>query len=657
MFKKLLLLTLALIWVAGLISPAPATHAQGPSAPVVLELEPRTFLPYLADPFVATNAHEVDTLANLYVGLLDIDRTDSTRIIPYLADSWDIINDGLTYRFYLRDDVYWVRYDAATDTIERLRPVDAHDVVYAVHTVCSTYDNGYYATDVVGPWLVGCALAQDGADPNRVMEVTAIDDYTVEMNLTTKGLLFQSIATLWTLYPIAREQYEEGAGLMTSGPFVYNLGTNTFIRNPYFPSDLWGGGNVDRVVMRSATPKDWETGRVARLRAVPDGLDPALVYSMPTFVQYLGFSVDRPPLDNVHVRRALATSLPRDPFLASNAYGDAAEPLYHFAPYQLFGGLPSTAAGVGFDLDYARAELEAAGYPNCEGLPTLYIQSNTVDLSYFRDAWAALGCSAEQIAVGGAAPQIGDNTARRLLPEERAHVFEANGWAPDYNDVDNYMDLIECGPNNTLNRPCTELDTKIERARTSTDPAERLILYRELQDDLFGPAGEFPLVPLVLPIEHWAVQPWFLGPHGTNGLVHGERYDYYSVDVDLREQMAESIPTAAAPTTSDGTTGTATPSAPATTTPSVPTPNPNAPALPPFDLDAPTCRLLTLYRVVIRSAASVDGVAVGYVDYAQVLNGVARAVDEAGRVWWQLDTGGWVYELVVRETNACFDLP
>lgn len=643
MFTRFLLVGLAIALALTALSPQPRSHAQS-TAPVVVEIKFRSASLALSDPAVASYAHEIDTLVNLYVGLVDIDRTDTTRIIPALAESWDMINNGRTYIFHLREDVYWVRYNASTHQTERLRVVDAHDVVYSVYRVCSDYDNGYYATDVVGPWIVGCSLGQDGADPARVVQVKALDDFTVEFQLTEEGLLFQSIATLWTLFPVAREEYEGNGGLITNGPYVWGR-NNTLIRNPYFPDELWAGGNIDQVIVRGETSQTW----AARTRYIPTDADPNLVFSIPSFVRYMGFSVDRPPLDNVHVRRALATSISREPYVQNPDYGSGAEPLYHFAPEQLFGGLPSTAVGVGYNLDYARAELAAAGYPNCVGLPAIYVQSSNLD--YLRQQWAALGCAADQILAGGVAPTIGNKSARRLLPEQRAHVFDANGFAPDYNDVDNYMDIIECGPNNTLNRPCSEIDSKIRQARISTDPAERMALYRELQEDLFGVEGDFPLIPLTLPFDRWYVQPWFHGPHGSNGAVHGERFDYYTVDTALREQMGAQVPTVAAPSSGGGGTTPVTPATPR------PTLDPNAPPLPDFDLGAATCRLLTLYRVALRNAPAQTAEVVRYVDYGVVLDGVARAVDADGADWWQVADGGWVNGLVVREATVCFGLP
>lgn len=49
---------------------------------------------------------------------------------------------------------------------------------------------------------------------------------------------------------------------------------------------------------------------------------------------------------------------------------------------------------------------------------------------------------------------------------------------------------------NYLGRECSEVDNLIVEAAATFDPAKRTELYSEIEEILFGPEGEFPIVPL-----------------------------------------------------------------------------------------------------------------------------------------------------------------
>ncbi len=57
------------------------------------------------NPQKASSGLIVDTLAaQLYDRLLDVDPY-TYRLVPELAESWEVLDNGATYRFHLRDDV------------------------------------------------------------------------------------------------------------------------------------------------------------------------------------------------------------------------------------------------------------------------------------------------------------------------------------------------------------------------------------------------------------------------------------------------------------------------------------------------------------------------------------------------------------------------
>src|ERR1700761_4713423 len=57
------------------------------------------------DPAFCRNHNTIWMDNQLYNGLVQIN--DSLKVIPCIANSWDIAADGKTYTFHLRNDVYF----------------------------------------------------------------------------------------------------------------------------------------------------------------------------------------------------------------------------------------------------------------------------------------------------------------------------------------------------------------------------------------------------------------------------------------------------------------------------------------------------------------------------------------------------------------------
>ena len=125
-----------------------AANSDSTPLPSVVELDASVFDDYTAfDPQLVTDQPTLDLIENLYGGLTNHNpRTNA--IESELALNWNVSQDGLTWTFNLRDDVYWVRprqlsasifgEDAQFEPVgvDRVRPVTANDVVFAVRRAC-----------------------------------------------------------------------------------------------------------------------------------------------------------------------------------------------------------------------------------------------------------------------------------------------------------------------------------------------------------------------------------------------------------------------------------------------------------------------------------------------------------------------------------------
>ncbi len=96
----------------------------------------------------------VDTLAaQFYDRLLDVDPY-TYRLMPELAESWDVLDNGATYRFHLRRDVPFQKTNWFTPT----RNLNADDVVFTFQRILTVIIRGITLTAITIPTLIACNL-------------------------------------------------------------------------------------------------------------------------------------------------------------------------------------------------------------------------------------------------------------------------------------------------------------------------------------------------------------------------------------------------------------------------------------------------------------------------------------------------------------------
>jgi ABC-type transport system substrate-binding protein len=201
----------------------------------------------------------------------------------------------------------------------------------------------------------------------------------------------------------------------------------------------------------------------------------------------------------------------------------------------MFGAPPINEVGVGYDPEFARSEMEAAGYPNCEGFPN-------IELVAYQGAgpWAEfLAASAErELGCDPAIMTVEQQEFSVLLetidprnaPEDRPNVWTM-GWGPDYPDANNWVgDVLACEGENTFKRPCSEVDDLINQAAEESDQNTRVELYYRIEELFFGPEGDQPILPLFMRLDYALTKPWVTGPFDTDGLFGGAHLDWRTID-------------------------------------------------------------------------------------------------------------------------------
>ena len=598
---------------------------------VVLRLTGTTF-PRSLDPMLAASVPEVQYVPNLFLSLTRIDSTTGDPL-PSLALSWSISLDGLTWTFTLREDVPWVQYNAAAGTFTETRKVNANDVVFAIQRVCSSLDNGYYATDVVGGRIAGCADGQAAGD-GTLAQVTA-EGNTVSVTLTAPTPYFDAIASLWTLAPVPPEPltnfpatWTQPGNFTTNGAFALAERTDTslvLVANPLLPADLRGEGNVNRVEYTLADSttagfRAYNEGQVDRAaipvaaqeRVFADEAMSSQAYELPGLtVFYLGFATDLAPFDDVFVRRAFAAALNRADFIESVRSGRGT-PLNTFIPAEIaFGTAPDLAGIVGYNPDYAREQMAQSAYPNCEGMPpvTIYTYGGAGGWAgYLVDSVVAeLGCTNETFTIESRTfAELRTVIDPDTPAEQRPNIFTF-GNSPDYNDASTFADVLACGEGNYFGRQaCTAADDLIREAGTQAD--DRAALYQQVEQAFFGPEGEFPLIPLFQLTRYEALKPWVGGPIATDGLFDIVYFDDFTIDLEVRRSTL-------------------------------------------------ICNLNSAVEVNLRSGPGTNFDRVGALAANTPTAAIAQTQGTDGFIWWQVENGAYVREDVVQEDGMCNALP
>ncbi len=551
----------------------PAEEEEMMDDTVVYDGYSTTDIPAL-DPQVAEDSVGITYIENLFVALTNYDLVTS-EIVPEAATEWSTSDDGLVYTFNVRTDIPWVYHNPVTgETTQEVdeegnpRFVTANDFVYGIKRACDPNIGSYYSS-VIAPLIVGCDEVLHAEDPEAITEemtdaigVSAPDDATLVIELNFPASYFLSMTPMWTLNATPSwaveehgDSWTEAGNIVTNGRYVLSEWVHnvrrTVLRNPLMPADMQGVGNIESYVV-SVVP-DTSTGYALWLNnevevtGIPsEELETHLndfsdeTIQVPDLaVFYISFRMTKAPFDDVHVRRAFGAAFDRETFVTEVRQGQGL-PMKHFAPPGIFGAPPIDEVGVGFDPEFAAAEMEAAGYPNCEGFPQVtllgYSGQSTLDwIEYAQAQWEEhLGCSSDLIQIEQQAfSELLAATSAETDDAEAPHMWTL-GWGPDYADENNWVgDVLWCeNAGNRQKRTCNEIDDLIVEAREESDPARRIELYAQIEEMFFGPEGEYPFFPIFVRIAFQGVHSWY---DYSPALFGGDQWYNYSIDWEAKQ--------------------------------------------------------------------------------------------------------------------------
>ncbi|MCS7259348.1 MAG: ABC transporter substrate-binding protein [Anaerolineae bacterium] len=529
-----LILLLAGVWIAGFfgrVVDVTPVSAQ-PETTLFYGL---TLSPSGIDPHVNASAELGIPLRSVYDTLVyrtNAPEEPAQQFVPGLAESWEISPDGLTYVFHLRRDVKF--HDGS--------PFDAAAVKANLERIVDPATKSQKAVFLLGPF----------------QSVEVRDTHTVAIHLSAPyAPLLDGLSQVYLGMASPQALAQWGVDYQ-----FHQVGTGPFRFEEYVPNDhltivrnekyAWGPrihdhpgpAYLERVVFRFFTDP---AGRAVALQAgdvhvmgeIPP-LDAKRLQQDPRFRiipvpipgQSLGLilNTQRPPLDDVRVRRALLFATDREEIVQA-IFGGFSPAATGPLSSATFGHVAMPDTLVRFDPPEAVRLLEEAGYMDRDGDGVRERDGQPLRLDGVLMTWGSLPEVAQLLqsqwrAIG---VQLDLRTLTYPAALEVARTGEYHLIPQNYSGSDPDLLYPYYHSSSTFNWSRASdavLDELLGRARQLSDPAARAALYAQAQERIME-------LVLLIPIR----DPVNL--NGVSARVQGLRFDaqgWFPILHDVRLQ-------------------------------------------------------------------------------------------------------------------------
>ncbi|MFO7287934.1 MAG: peptide ABC transporter substrate-binding protein [Gammaproteobacteria bacterium] len=474
--------------------------------------------PQTLDPHRAQGVPESNIGRSLFEGL--VAEAPNGDLIPGVAESWEISEDGKTYTFRLRANARWSNGD----------PVTAGDFVYGMRRSVDPKTLSVYSF-ILAPIENANAIIAGDLPPEE-LGVAAIDDRTLEIRLENPTPYFLGLLTHSASYAVHPPSVEaHGDAFTRPGNLVSNGAYQLaewvvqshvkLVKNPYY----W---DADSVTIEeayfhatedvAAELKRFRAGELDMTNTIPksqlgwirENMPDRLVIAPYLGSYYYGLNTTKPPLDSPALRRALSLAIDRDIITKQiTASGELSA----------YSWIPPTIANYGGGVEmpeasWTQAEREAearrlyaqAGY-SAENPLRLEILYNTHD-DHRRIAVAIASMWRNVLGVEATLVNQEWKVYLDTRNQKKTQVFRA-GWIGDYNDPYTFAEIAHSKSElNDFGYDNPEYDRLLALAAAETDLEKRAEILKQAERRLLD---DMPLIPLYFYVTAKMVQPWVQG--------------------------------------------------------------------------------------------------------------------------------------------------
>ncbi|WP_372882686.1 ABC transporter substrate-binding protein [Psychromonas sp.] len=455
------------------------------------------------DPHKTEGVPESHVIRDLLEGLVNQD--GNGKIIPGVAERWES-KDNKTFTFYLRKEAKWSNGDSVT----------AHDFVYSFQRAVDPLTASPYSWYIEMTSMSNAADIIAGKKDKSTLGVKALDDYTLEVQLDNAVPYFVMMMGHTTMKAVHQatiekygEQWTKPENFVGNGAFVVsNWVVNERIEmtpNKYY----WDNA---KTVLTKVTYLPIEnqvaemnrflSGELDITNEVPNEHFKRLQKEHPESLAikgnlctyYYNFNTQKPPFDDVRVRKAVSYAIDRN-VVANILLGQGQKPAYFLTP-EIVAGFSPELPEYGKMTQKERnakavALLEEAGYNKANPLKFSLLYNTSEN---HKKLAVAIGSMWKKTL--GVDVTLENQEWKTYLETKKQGQFEAAraGWCGDYNEASTFTTLME-GQNTTggIHYKSAQYDELVKRATESTSEAERTELYYA-QETLL--AKDMPIAPI-----------------------------------------------------------------------------------------------------------------------------------------------------------------
>lgn len=465
--------------------------------------------PVSFNPQVTTTGSTIDLIASqLYDTLISID-PETAEFKPELATHWQVSNQGKTITFTLRKNVQF----HTTDYFTPSRFLNADDVVFSFSRLFDVYNPYHFVGDAEYPYFQSVGIDQ------LIRQVTKIDDYTVKFELFNAESSFLSniatdfavILSLEYAQQLIAEKNKPAFDQLPigTGPYKYKNFLRDNLVRYHRNEHYWKHPVPMQQLVFDITANG--TSRIAKMltkecdiTAHPSATQLSVLKSRKDIrvdraanlnIGYWAFNTERPPFDNLLVRKALAHSVDFDKIMQAVYYGNGILARSHLPPSSwAFEAQPHMP---NYDPQLARHYLKEAGYENGFKMTLWAMPVSRIYNPNARKMAELIQSDLKNIGIFAQIVEYEWNTfVERIGKHEHDSVLL--GWAADTPDPDNFFSpLLSCTATFSGKNPANwchpEFDLLLTQALDTTDINLRKTFYHQAQKMIID---QLPLIPI-----------------------------------------------------------------------------------------------------------------------------------------------------------------
>lgn len=458
------------------------------------------------DPAFAKQLSDIWAINQLFNGLVQLD--DELNVKPDIAKKWSISENGKSYMFTLRNDVYFHKHKLFG--IDSTRIVNAHDFDYSFKRLINN--------DIASPggWVL-----------QNVTDFGATSDTTFVVNLKKPFPPFLGLLTMKYCSVVPKEAVDYFGNSFRSnpigtGPFKFKLwveNTKLVLRknNHYHEKDIEGRQLPYLEAVSITFLPDKQSEFLQLVQGNIDflsGLDPSfkddiinpdgnlserykdkLTMESGDYLntEYLGILMDsdNSEVSSLNIRKAINYGFDRQKMIQYLRNGIGTPAVNGFIPK----GLPSFSNFEGYSYQPDKAieyiNLYKSETGNLDPEITITTNSQYVDLCEY------IQRELEKIGLIVHIDVVPPSTLRQSKSSGKLPIFRAS-WVADYPDAENYLSLFyskNFAPNgpNYMHYKNEKFDKLYEKVFVTTNKEERYKLYQQMDSLIIEDA---PIVPL-----------------------------------------------------------------------------------------------------------------------------------------------------------------